>query len=98
MPDPCYDGEVQQWTGLVDRLGKEIYEGDIVEVANLHDENVQWWSNGMAIPFPIEWRNHGFELPSSEEDIGFNWKVIGNIYENPELLSPPQPIISNKYD
>jgi len=86
---------VMQFTGLTDKSGKEIYEGDIVSVVNMHDENIQWWANGLAIPFIIEWRYHAFELPSSEEDISFNWEITGNIYEQPEKLTVKEGDKSN---
>jgi uncharacterized phage protein (TIGR01671 family) len=83
--------EVQQYTGLKDKNEKEIYEGDILIVRELHDSNAfdGVWNNEKqeSIPqiiecnSPIDWI-----LPS---DISWHpnyWEVIGNIYENPELI------------
>lgn len=71
---------LMQFTGLKDKNGKEIYEGDIVK----------WQGAGM---FPIEeeivWDNNfcGFILEDSQQNPNLqSIEVIGNIYENPELL------------
>lgn len=73
--------ELMQSTGLKDKNGTEIYEGDIIK--NPYDEiyTVKWFDAA----FYLEEKYNGgfdyFELYS-----GDNKKVIGNIYENPELL------------
>ncbi len=75
--------EIMQFTGLKDKNGKEIYEGDIVQC-----------KFDVAIPINIEvkWQNVGWEPFNSYSDIflkGFRASdhiVIGNIYENPELF------------
>ena len=82
---------VMQWTGLGDRNGVDIYDGDILGVVSIHDSNAfdNIWNNEKQSPIPqiikqitaSEW-----EIPS---DISYNpgyWEVIGNIYENPELV------------
>lgn len=93
------DFVIMQYTGLKDKNGKEIYEGDIVEI---HDGTITAFrTSGKHI---IEWWNGQFvfQANSHEEDdyINFGWwvrsnnhsaslkqiEVIGNIYENPELL------------
>lgn len=63
---------VMQYTGLKDKNGKEIYEGDILIDENAHSMEVVWNSARCRFdPVPFCW--HVFE-------------IIGNIYENPELL------------
>jgi uncharacterized phage protein (TIGR01671 family) len=82
-----------QYTGLKDKNGVEIYEGDIVEIDNF--------------PYEIDFHGGAFhvrDIRARDENFGedgedyyyfhddllvehrFICKVIGNIYENPELL------------
>jgi hypothetical protein len=72
-----------QYTGLKDKNGKEIYEGDILNTHANFDtpyiREVVW--KGCALEFkPIT----GFTLCETNTN---HFEVIGNIYENPELLS-----------
>jgi len=72
------DLEIMQYTGLKDKNGKEIYEGDIV---NWHIEKellVVAWSITCFVMENIEGYAYGFNNGNFKE-------VIGNIYENPEL-------------
>lgn len=71
---------LMQYTGLKDKNGKEIYEGDIVK--------------GMFYGFPMPEYDYIFQIYWDEKEKGFmanyfessECEVIGNIYENPELL------------
>ena len=77
---------LMQYTGLKDKNGKEIYEGDILDFVHLYGVR----------PAPIFWRNGGFWVAVNDPGYEDRWivpdpeecEVIGNIYENPELLNP----------
>ena len=83
--------DLMQYTGLRDKNGKEIYEGDIIS-ADFDGEGmlfeVAWNNNAMA--WDIKDKNGVFYFDIYENGSPFkflkNIKVIGNIYENPELL------------
>lgn len=77
---------VGQFTGLCDKDGKEIYEGDIISAYN----------GRIKGPVIFDKRGLAFGVPNGPNEIyqfSMNFleskdiKVIGNIYENPELLS-----------
>lgn len=75
--------EFCQYTGLLDCNGKEIFEGDILdfdehEWGGRFKPEVIWMENIIG-----DWNYCG-----SLSDVREWRKVIGNIYENPELLKP----------
>ncbi|HDR6754791.1 TPA: hypothetical protein QCV70_001607 [Bacillus cereus] len=82
----------QQYTGLKDKNGKEIYEGDVLDLSLGDDSVLQCEVIYEAPSFCRKWYNaNTIRLRQREiEPMAWNthivYEVIGNIYENPELL------------
>lgn len=72
-----------QYTGLHDRNGKEVYEGDIVK------GDTHWGLNGgrpLTVAYELGTWNYSYDLIEFGQEPEKMWEVIGNIYENPELV------------
>ncbi len=92
---------IQQFTSLLDKNGKEIYEGDILaypignfdRAADNFDDRMRIsYRNELAryvLNFYSKWGGEGYS--GAQENIT-NYTndciIIGNIYENPDLLNP----------
>ena len=79
--------KLMQYTGLKDKNGVDIYEGDILEYQesdySFHAA-VEWGDNGYVMSG--HWLNGGNDNFSFDDNEPEELEVIGNIYENPELL------------
>lgn len=90
----------QQFTGLKDKSGREIYEGDILKseqypfydegklnyVAEVVFEEGCFSAVLSLTPVGAEWKNGAAEGNTTSGEGMSKLEVIGNIYENPELL------------
>lgn len=87
-----HDVSQLQYTGLKDRKGIEIYEGDILSVCNGSINNSPWMNEPYAVEYIL---NKGYNIclfcwdknGNSIMDSTHYCEVIGNIYQNPELLN-----------
>jgi len=100
--DPLDDKEkeqykIMQYTGLKDKNGTEIYFGDILGTSNNNSEYDIWdyseygytVAQEHAHQLGVMYSNWAMNCFSGDESVFAQEfvKIIGNIYENPELLS-----------
>ena len=87
---PNDDVEIMQFTGLKDKNGREIYEGDIIRTGDAI--SFVWFGYG-KFNEAYYTENYKFDEPMLIDrdlsDFCDYTEVIGNIYENPELLNVP---------
>ena len=94
--------EWQQFTGLLDKNGKEIYEGDILQFSDKREwyrsDLFKFWLQGKTSEEKQQWIDEQpyeireVRIPDcyeefSKSDLESAWEVIGNIYENSELIT-----------
>lgn len=92
---PAIDSFLMQSTGLKDKNGVEIFEGDIVKVTD-EDEAYSYISvvknyaeegyPAFDIEYPSDWEYESNALSTIMSGGYETIEIIGNIYENPELL------------
>jgi uncharacterized phage protein (TIGR01671 family) len=84
---------VSEWTGLLDKNGKEIYESDLVQFKGMSGQvpvkqigEVWWQPNGAY--FAIDWSHTKGETKNEVQmHHSREIEVIGSIYDNPDLLT-----------
>lgn len=75
-----------EFTGLTDKNGKEIFEGDILKLGYDHEKKYILYINWSRDHYELCTKN-GIELFPMQAPSTDAIEVLGNIYENPELLN-----------
>ena len=80
---------LMQSTGILDKNGKEIFEGDILGIETdegILNVNIFWDEEHVLFMFESKKHNEKELLAELVEDNTYPFAILGNIYENPELL------------
>lgn len=83
-PEEIIPSTIGQYTGLTDKNGKKIFEGDVVNF-----KTTAYFFKNCRINYESQFArfcaidNKGYEYPM---DKTFNYEIIGNVFDNPELL------------
>ena len=82
------DAPTMQYTGLTDKNGVEIFEGDVLAWSSGNNIKIIWSGNGYAAMYVDESDVKGIFPKHNVFSVIWNkhTEIIGNIYENPELL------------
>ena len=94
MPDTSYSipvgfeefeySELMEWTGLYDKNGEDIYEGDIIfESFGEKYYKVIFENVSFKAEFNGDFDEYSFDLI---DVVAQGCEIVGNIYENPELI------------
>lgn len=77
---------IGQFTGLLDKNGREIYEGDIIRFVNGQKKvNGEWVDNEFI--YTVEYSEGTFYGIFGLSKVLNSVEVIGNIYDNPDLIT-----------
>jgi len=82
--------QLMQFTGLLDKQGREIYEGDVVKLAAHYEGDFRYPEHACKVVFDegcfclINKKNEWFDL--SQHILNTEVEIIGNIHANPELI------------
>jgi uncharacterized phage protein (TIGR01671 family) len=82
MPD-LEEITLMQYTGIKDKNGKEIYEGDIVKCDGYYEDIYVCKYGRASFVLGVQQGNFGLSIVMQDS---YQMEIIGNIYENPELL------------
>jgi uncharacterized phage protein (TIGR01671 family) len=82
LEDEIIPETLGQYTGMKDKNGNKVFEGDIISSTYYGNSPVEYYLNRFTI---------SYDFGKAEENTDFNfseviYEVIGNIYDNPELL------------
>jgi uncharacterized phage protein (TIGR01671 family) len=82
--------QLMQFTGLHDKNGFEIYEGDIICFKANYTSKLGGWMNGLVVITPLKLEIHNeygkYDADEETDEFPYTCEVLGNIYQNPELL------------